>query len=260
MQPDSEPAQDRHGSKGDVACLFAMPSESNFSGERYHPSIVAAVQQAGPWGPSHLEAASRRPLERESNHTASCSQPSHCRGLLAPARSHGSIHHHYDTKDLPLSSSLPAQLTQSSHVQAAMKRPSSRGVDLNRLDQHLVATSSCPKQPCEDSPGRPLGKDSKEECDGSDFQPRPDSHAEQQQQQRWFVLLDAAKACASNPPDLSACPADFVVRAILPCPCLQPHDNHHSPWAPVQVASPQDAFCFICTMLLWAQNSNHSMH
>ena len=28
---------------------------------------------------------------------------------------------------------------------------------------------------------------------------------------RWRVLLDAAKACASTPPDLAACPADFAV-------------------------------------------------
>ena len=32
---------------------------------------------------------------------------------------------------------------------------------------------------------------------------------------RWFVLLDAAKAAACRPPDLSAAPADFVVRC---CP------------------------------------------
>ena len=31
--------------------------------------------------------------------------------------------------------------------------------------------------------------------------------------ERWVVLLDAAKACCSAPPDLSAAPADFVVRA-----------------------------------------------
>ncbi len=33
---------------------------------------------------------------------------------------------------------------------------------------------------------------------------------------RWFVLLDAAKAVASRPPDLTAAPADFAVRAADP--------------------------------------------
>ena len=28
---------------------------------------------------------------------------------------------------------------------------------------------------------------------------------------RWFVLVDAAKACSTSPPDLSSYPADFVV-------------------------------------------------
>ena len=32
---------------------------------------------------------------------------------------------------------------------------------------------------------------------------------------RWFVLLDAAKATACQPPDLTAAPADFVVRCCL---------------------------------------------
>ena len=32
-----------------------------------------------------------------------------------------------------------------------------------------------------------------------------------QDEARWLVCLDAAKACASSPPDLSTCPADFVV-------------------------------------------------
>ena len=31
--------------------------------------------------------------------------------------------------------------------------------------------------------------------------------------ERWCVLLDAAKACCSAPPDLAAHPVDFVVRA-----------------------------------------------
>ncbi len=32
--------------------------------------------------------------------------------------------------------------------------------------------------------------------------------------ERWYILLDAAKACCSAPPDLSQSPADFVVWAL----------------------------------------------
>jgi hypothetical protein len=33
--------------------------------------------------------------------------------------------------------------------------------------------------------------------------------------ERWAVLLDAAKACGSGPPNLTAAPADFVVCACM---------------------------------------------
>lgn len=33
--------------------------------------------------------------------------------------------------------------------------------------------------------------------------------------EHWAVMLDAAKACCSAPPDLSRSPADFVVRFLL---------------------------------------------
>ena len=34
--------------------------------------------------------------------------------------------------------------------------------------------------------------------------------------EHWHVFLDAAKACATRPPDLAQAPADFVVRARIP--------------------------------------------
>ena len=43
----------------------------------------------------------------------------------------------------------------------------------------------------------------------------PGSRGEEGQGSRWHVLIDAAKACASSPPDLTQHPADFVVRAAL---------------------------------------------
>jgi hypothetical protein len=49
---------------------------------------------------------------------------------------------------------------------------------------------------------------------GAAYQPHPHrkqpSQQHRRQQQQWYVLLDAAKACASHPPDLSAAPADLV--------------------------------------------------
>jgi molybdenum cofactor sulfurtransferase len=48
-----------------------------------------------------------------------------------------------------------------------------------------------------------------------DLQQQPSMQQQQQQQQggrvdRWVVVLDAAKACTSHPPDLATCPADMV--------------------------------------------------
>ena len=52
----------------------------------------------------------------------------------------------------------------------------------------------------------------------------PDSCPAGKQSRQWAVLLDAAKACGSRPPDLTANPVDFVVRMSNPshtvCPIL----------------------------------------
>ena len=44
---------------------------------------------------------------------------------------------------------------------------------------------------------------------------------------RWAVLLDAAKACGSRPPDLSKNPVDFVVRGNVLLDCLYARQVHH---------------------------------
>lgn len=59
---------------------------------------------------------------------------------------------------------------------------------------------------------------------GDEVEVRKDQHGEEEDARmldgrpdgdRWHVLIDAAKACATGPPDLTKHPADFVVRHLL---------------------------------------------
>ena len=61
-----------------------------------------------------------------------------------------------------------------------------------------------------------------------------------------MVVLDAAKACASSPPDLATCPADFVVRTLLSWlyTCSLPSSTLHR-LAKVLIVV-QQAACLIC--------------
>lgn len=59
--------------------------------------------------------------------------------------------------------------------------------------------------------------------------PGEQSAGEETLRERWWVLLDAAKACGSCPPDLRRHPADFVVclTAALQVTCLTGISGHH---------------------------------
>ena len=112
-------------STGSTACLFAMPCESNFGGQRYDPHIVGSVQQHSPW-----------------------------------------------------------------RWQAPFVDPQATGTSSDR-QLHMQQR-----------------------------QPASSTASMNKEQQQWYVLLDAAKACASAPPDLRSCPADFVVSTPAPLPPL----------------------------------------
>lgn len=64
--------------------------------------------------------------------------------------------------------------------------------------------------------------------------------------ERWWVLLDAAKACATSPPDLSRHPADFVVRSP------RPRRKNYHPFPP------QAPLHWVGFELVWSATRTHS--
>ena len=200
-----------------------MPCESNFSGERYDPNIVASVQQHGPWGRIHpVEcSANHSEIRPSAGHHSFCNQPCHHAVLEA------------DGSTEAQSCSDSAQLEQTAHRLPGADDLDSHGIECPDQQPHALSTSSQQpiKESCSCHPAANVE-------DGRSTQQRAaqDTHAElpdgqgrqqQQQQQKWYVLLDAAKACASQPPDLSNCPADFVVGVILQFPSPSLHGLPH---------------------------------
>lgn len=55
--------------------------------------------------------------------------------------------------------------------------------------------------------------------------------------EHWAVMLDAAKACCSAPPDLSLSPADFVVRFLMCQDSCTPFPYHSPPLSDMQTVS-----------------------
>ncbi|KAK9822750.1 hypothetical protein WJX74_003955 [Apatococcus lobatus] len=213
----AEPAEEHWDFTWHTANLFAMPCESNFSGERYDPSIVTSVQQNGPWGPMHSAACSATQLRQYHGGPAACSQqcrqPDHPAGKQASADLSGSDQCRIQSPmHQSQSSRQPARPLQVAPEESVLKGPATLFTGGQRHNQQPCATTSCAEQ----SPGEvneeSCSTNAAGVCTPSVQQAGPGISAEQARgkQQDWYVLLDAAKACASKPPDLSTCPADFV--------------------------------------------------
>jgi molybdenum cofactor sulfurtransferase len=135
QEAQQEGRADGDGAGQPACCLFALPAECNFSGQRYPLGLVQQVQQRG----------------------------------LQLAEQH-----------VPL-----GQGQEAGEQQAAAARPPPgvllQASTLERLERHEQQQE---------------GQEGRQQQEG--------------QRRQWYVLLDAAKACSSHPPDLSACPADLV--------------------------------------------------
>lgn len=157
-------------------CLFAFPLESNFSGERYAPSLINQIRKQGLSVTDHTEQKEEEAQRQEESQGPG--QPQSDIQTLSMANQQ----HDY------------RQQRGEAEVQQAVQ-------GLRRKEEHWQ------HQPAAEEPAEGLsGQQScKEEARGAPSRP---SHSEGA---RWHVLIDAAKACATAPPDLTKHPADFVV-------------------------------------------------
>lgn len=153
-------------------CLFAFPLESNFSGARYDAAVVRQIQTTGVTVDSCCGEAEQQSGQKSGSHSE---EDQHAE--QTPQHQNGAEQR------------APQPQTKSS------KQRQYRGLQ----QQQAPATE-------EEEEMRPRQQQSKEE-DARDLEgtSRAISSA------RWHVLIDAAKACTTAPPNLTKNSADFVV-------------------------------------------------
>ena len=160
-------------------CLFAFPLESNFSGARYAPAVVNQIQTGGlAVTTQELEGQQQAGLEEEEPEAQAKSQS----GVQMLSRTGQQRTH---------------EQQQCNEVKA-QQAVQELGWEQER-GQHQPAATAEGFTGCEEDAGGLLGR------------------AGQSEGARWHVLIDAAKACATAPPDLTKHPADFVVRPCCNC-------------------------------------------
>ena len=183
--PTPAPAQNSSTASGSEApCLFAFPLESNFSGARYDPALVNQIQSKGVHVACYRTAAAQASHEEED--VQQVHQP-HNRGEEQPS-------------GLKLTQEgRQAQQEQTEEEQRCAQQQVVTEQEAMQLDQHS-----------QEEEGVQPGQHSQKEEDARMRRERP----VQSDGDRWHVLIDAAKACATAPPDLTKHPADFVVSFI----------------------------------------------
>ncbi|KAL0025505.1 hypothetical protein WJX77_007273 [Trebouxia sp. C0004] len=181
-------AASRH-SRSDAAtapCLFAFPLESNFSGARYDPAVARQVQISGlAVTPCACFKGSEQQCSQQAGlHRSNDDQQQSGQQQAKEEQQYGQQQRQCAEEELQPDQQQQQQQQQSEEGQQSV--------------QQLQAATK------EEDHQHP-GQHSKEEA------PRLRSvDSGRSEGDRWHVLIDAAKACATAPPDLTQNPADFV--------------------------------------------------
>ena len=183
-------------------CLFAFPLESNFSGARYDPAVVRQIQTSG---------LAVTPCACSKGSEQQCSLQS---GL-----------HRTSEEEQQSGQQQAEEEQQSDHQQAkeeqqcgqqqrqhAEEEPHDDQQQQQQQTEEEKQQSVQQLQAAEEEEQHYPGQHSKEEA--ARLRLRDSGRSEGD---RWHVLIDAAKACATAPPDLTQNPADFVVSECPLC-------------------------------------------
>ena len=233
-------------------CLFAMPVESNFSGQRYDLALVQQVQQQGlacpgaaPSGcgcpPTGRQGTAPAPAQqqalpgclpgRQSSEAPvqgkdTQARPAGSQSTDVSVQGQGLLRHPVPCAGCPCAlGELPEAPHQAEGLCQAEQSGSSQPGRLGQAPIEQVCTAPAVQHGTEGDGsaqrGHPLGTPGRQQAG----EPTGDQCCMQQEgaaQQRWLVLLDAAKACGTSPPDLSRHAADFVVSDLRSIGFLPP--------------------------------------
>lgn len=159
-------------------CLFAFPMESNFSGTRYAPAVVNHVQTCGLMVANQNEGEERRPAGQHEE--AAEGQGWSQSGVKSLSGSDQQQHHQQPCDAEEAQPAVQGLIREEEHQQRQPATIQAKGI---------TGDSNGNKEEARLAPSRPS----------------------ESEDARWHVLIDAAKACATAPPDLTKHPADFVV-------------------------------------------------
>ena len=153
-------------------CLFAFPLESNFSGARYDPAVVRQIQTTGVSVDSCCGEAEQQSEQKSGSY---CEEHQQAKQIVQ--------HQNGAEQKGPELQTKPPEQGQPYGLQQPQAPATGEEEELRPGQQQ-----------CQEEDARDLV--------GS---PGPTGSA------RWHVLIDAAKACTTVPPDLTRNSADFVV-------------------------------------------------
>jgi len=185
-------------SRSDAAaapCLFAFPLESNFSGARYDPAVVRQIQISG---------LAVTPCACSKDSEQQCSQQP---GLH---RSNENQQQSGQQQAKEEQQSDQQQATEEQQFGQQQQQPAEEEHHPDQQQQQQTEEEHQSDQQlqtaAEEEEPQNHGQHSKEEAVRLH-----DRDSGRSEGDNWYVLVDAAKACATAPPDLTQNPADFVV-------------------------------------------------
>ena len=198
---------DSRSNAAPAPCLFAFPLESNFSGARYDPAVVRQIQISGL---AVTACACSKGSEQQ------CSQKS---GL------------HRASEEEQQSDHQQAKEERQSDQQQAKEEQQHGGQQRQHVKEELHSDQQQEQQQTEE------GQQSVQQLQAAAEEEKrqyPGQHSQEEaakeeaarmcvrasgrsEGDRWYVLIDAAKACATAPPDRTHNPADFVVSLCPLC-------------------------------------------
>ena len=184
-------------------CLFAFPLESNFSGVRYDPAVISQIQTAG------------LAVERSGHETSSIvSQQTNSQSTkTAQATQHYKAARQQGEEEEQTEQSLQPDRHADKQQPAVSHGLHARAGKREKEDEEAQASRQ--EEGKEDSRVEEEGiEGSRHEEEGEGTSSRQAEEDVGRGSHRWHVLVDAAKACASSPPDLTKHRADFVVSTL----------------------------------------------
>lgn len=205
--------------------LFAFPLESNFNGQRYSQVMVQHVQEHGVQLQSTFEqspehAKHDQPAQHDQ-HDQRAQRRQHCQYAQhdqhAQCDQHTQHAQHGSQQTAMLDSVMQNGQHQTRHYMHASNFPQSSVVE---QCAGSLLTGPRHDNSCQPADAQDTDRQGTEQHQLPGYTNQPlggqgllssETAAQQTGQGRWHVLIDAAKACATAPPDLTKHPADFVV-------------------------------------------------